>query len=415
MSPSTTLFVVFLCVLLEGFFSGSEIALVSTDRLKLASRAKHGHLASQHVLDLLARPDHLLGTCLIGTNLCVVTASTLVTHMIIGVVPSAFLASAIFVPFVLVFAEMVPKTVYAHFADRIAPIVATPVRWASIVFRPALWVIGGVDWLLLKLTRAPADLTRRSVSRDEIRQMVDTSGEEAINEDERDFIRRVFEFGDATVEDAMVPLVEVVAAPDTMSVAAAGALMMETGFSRLPVYKGRVDAVIGMVSHRDLLFAASLESTVASCLRTVPFVPESKRLEDLFTELRRDRQHLSVVVDEYGGTVGIITTEDIMEEIVGDIHDESDPEPPKIQRLGERSWLVSGRLEREPLQEQLGLVLPEGDFETLAGFLLNRLGRIPLLNERLSWNDWKFTVVKATDRAILEVNVTRLGPGRKTP
>jgi CBS domain containing-hemolysin-like protein len=412
-SPFAVAALVLLLVLLEGFFSGSEIALVSANRIELANRAQEGNGGARRVLALLERPDRLLGTCLVGTNLCVVAASTLVTHAVMSRLDHPMLASLILAPVILLFAEMLPKTVYEHHANRLAPIVVYPIEALAWVFTPFLIVIELLDRAMMWITRAPRGTPLRPVSREEIRLLLDAPEQGDIDEDDRDMIRKVFEFGDARVEEAMMPLVEVMALPRKSTVAEAAAMMVETGFSRLPVFDGRIDAIVGIVTHRDLLAARSIEDSIDCCLCPVPFVPETKRLEDLFLELRKSRQHLAVVVDEYGGSTGIITLEDIMEEIIGDIHDEFDDEPLPIKSLGDRQWLVGARVEREPLAEHLNLVLPEGDFETLAGFLLCRLGHVPSVGERLLWNEWKFTVAKATDRAILEVTVAKQPPPRK--
>ncbi len=414
MSPLLAAIAIATCVVFEGFFSGSEMAIVSADRLKLRSQAEKGHPGSRLVLSLLEHPERVLGTCLIGTNLCVVSAATIATAMAAGLdLPEpALVASLLLTPVVLILAEMVPKSIYEHHADLLAPIVARPLSWAAVLFTPGLVVVGAFHRVMLHLAREHEAIPEQGVSREDLRLLVDSEQKGSIDEDEREMIRKVLEFSDISVREAMVPLIEVKAVVESTTVREAAQKMVVTGLSRLPVFEGRVDNIKGLVAHRDLLFTDRLDAAVSTVMRKVPYVPETKGLEELFAELRSDRQRFAVVVDEYGGATGIITTEDILEEIVGEIEDEFDRGSVNIQRLDERSWSCDGRAELEQVEEVVGLELPEGDYETIAGFMLARLGHIPKLGERVVWGGWRFTVSKASDRAIQEVTLLRLEPLR---
>jgi CBS domain containing-hemolysin-like protein len=205
----------------------------------------------------------------------------------------------------------------------------------------------------------------------------------------------------------MVPLISVVALPCGTSLADAARRMTETGHSRLPVYRDRIDQIVGIIIHQDLLGATDWAAPVEAVCRPAFFVPETKRVDELLAEMRSRRQRIAVAVDEYGGAVGIITAEDLLEEIVGDIHDETDRSGAMVRRTGERTWLASGRAEGEHLEAAAGLLLPEGQYETLAGFLLARLGRIPQVGDGLTVEPFRLSVTKASDRAILEVLIER--------
>ena len=414
MTLPTALVAIAICIALEGFFSGSEMAMVSADRLKLRQRAAEGRHGAVLVLRMLERPERVLGTCLIGTNLCVVTAATIATHQAASqeTLEPALLASLLLTPVVLILAEMVPKSIYQFHADLLAPIVARPLLWISWLFTPGLWIVQALDRLLRRIVPASEGVGDQPVSREEIRLLVDSEERGTIDDDERQLIRKVLEFSDISVEEAMVPLIEVHAIPEHATVLEAARKMVATGYSRLPVFRGRIDDIIGVVVHRDLLFAEDLEAQVGSLLRKVPYVPESKPVEALFAEFQRDRERLAVVVDEYGGATGVISTEDILEEIVGEIEDEFDRDPIHIERVNDRQWVADGRAEVELIEAEVGLKLPEGDFETLAGFILSRTGRIPVVGTRIVWQGWRLTVSKATDRVIQEVTITRLEPGR---
>ena len=414
MSLSLAIAAILVCLLLEGFFSGSEMAMVSANRLDLRARADDGHQGATLVLQLMEHPERVLGTCLIGTNLCVVSAATIATAQAAnqGVSEPALVASLLLTPLVLIFAEMVPKTIYEHHADLLAPIVARPLAWAAVLFTPGLVVVQLLDRVMMRLASDP-DGSEGGVSREELRLLMDSEQQGSIDDDEREMIRKVLEFSDISVREAMVPLIEVKGLPDNATVREAAQHMVVTGFSRLPLYDARIDNITGVVVHRDLLFAEDLDAPVSSVQRKAPYVPETKSLEDLFAELRSSRQRFAVVVDEYGGATGIITTEDILEEIVGEIEDEFDRGSVNIQRLDDRRWVCDARAELEHLEEAVDLTLPEGDYETVAGFMLARLGHIPGVGERVVFGGWRLMVSKATDRVIQEITLTRLEPGRK--
>jgi len=389
------------------------MAMVASSKIELRNRADAGHQGASLVLTLMEQPERVLGTCLIGTNLCVVTAATLATALAAsqGLSEPALLSSLLLTPLVLILAEMVPKTIYEHHADLLAPIVARPLSWAAVVFTPGLWVVQALNTLMMRIAREDPNAPEGGVSREELRMLMDSEKQGSIDDDEREMIRKVLEFSDISVREAMVPLIEVQAVPYSATVREVAQRMVVTGFSRLPVFDGRVDNITGVVVHRDLLFADDLDATVSSVTRKVPYVPETKNLEDLFSELRTSRQRFAVVVDEYGGATGVITAEDILEEIVGEIEDEFDRSTVNIQRLDERRWLCDGRAELEHLEEAVELTLPEGDYETVAGFILAKLGHIPTVGERVVVQGWRLTVTKATDRAIQEITLMKLEPG----
>jgi CBS domain containing-hemolysin-like protein len=392
-----------LCVFLEGFFSGSEIALVSSDRMLMREKADAGSVGAQLALKLLAKPAWALGTCLVGTNLSAISASTLVATLVTGRLGLPAAAAAAFVvPLTLTFGEMVPKALYQHHANRLAPIVALPLYPLSVLLRPALWVLDRLSQLAGGDGHAERGLSRR-----ELQLLLDGAKSADLSPEDRRLLSRVLSFNEGTVEDAMVPLIEVTALPSTASLTEAARRMAESGHSRMPVYRDRVDDIIGIVLHQDIIAAPNWTEPVSSLLRPAMFVPESKRIDQLLVEMRRQKQRMAVAVDEYGGAVGLITIEDVLEELVGEIEDESDRPDALVRRTGEREWLAAGRAEREHLEAAAGLTLPDGDFETLAGFLLSVLGRVPSAGEQMTVGRCTLTVMKASERAIIEVRVRR--------
>ena len=248
----------------------------------------------------------------------------------------------------------------------------------------------------------------RPVTRADIQVLLDATTDPNLTAADKAMIRRVFAFTEAVVEEAMVPLIHVIAVPEETTVADAADQMIKSGHSRLPVYRERVDDITGVVLHQDLMNEKDWTRPVAEIARTPLFIPETKRVDHLLLDLRRARLRMAVAVDEYGGSVGIITVEDLLEEIVGDIEDEMDREKTRVRRVGEREWLAVGHAEREHLESKVGLDLPDGDFETVAGFILTQTGRIPKAGEQVEAQGHLLTVNKANDRAIQEVHIRKL-------
>jgi CBS domain containing-hemolysin-like protein len=395
--------IVLACVVVQGFFSGSEIALVSSDRIRLQAAAKAGHRGAAVALELLQNPARMLGTCLLGTNLSLITATTVATAAVTEQLQLPATAAALFVvPLTLTLGEMVPKAVYQHHADRVAPVVAGPLRLVAWLAAPALFVLERASRVI-----GHAD-EGQGMAREELRLLLDGAQVAAdISPTDRQLLQRVLTFSEASVEDLMVPLIDTIGVPEDAPLAESARRMTESGHSRLPVYRGRVDRIVGIVLHQDLLAAPDWAAPTSAVARAPLFVPETKKADQLLVDMRRNRQRMAVAVDEYGGAVGIITIEDLVEEIVGQIEDESDRGTPHVRRVGEREWVAAGRAERDAIEAATGLQLPEGDFETIAGFLLSALGRVPLTGEQYTEGRYLLTVQKASERAILEVRVRR--------
>ncbi|MEN0065053.1 MAG: hemolysin family protein [Myxococcota bacterium] len=404
MSPLLGSAIVATCLLLQGFFSGSEMALVSANRALLQSRAEGGHPGSALALEMLEHDDALLGTCLIGTNVCLVAGVTAFGLTIGGdEVGHDWYLSLLYMPLGLLLGEAIPKQVFRHYADTLAPLLASPIRTAQRVLTPALWLVRGWSRTLSTFLSAPDEEVRR----EDIVQLLD--GESGnIEPHELALIQRLLEMNETAVESCMTPLVDVLALPETATVADGVKMVLEAGYSRIPVYQERVDNIVGRIEHRDLLFRTSSDDPITELVRPVQFVPETKRVDELLREMRGESDPLAVVVDEYGGSVGIVTLEDLFEEMLGDIEDERDKRVPGIRRIGEHEWRVPGRTEIDELAEELDRPLPEGDYETVAGLILKVAGRIPEAGEVFRIGRMAFHIEASSERAIQIVRVVLL-------
>ncbi len=388
----------FAAVLVEGFFAGSEMALLTANRTHLAERAEHGEAGAARAIEVLARRDRLLATCLLGTNLALVAGATLaVSAWLQG--PIGVWVAVAYVPFALVFGEAVPKLVYAAHADTLAPVLVYPIRLAEIAFTPVLGILAA--WAAIFRRLAPPE---RPMRRDEIVSLLDDRSAR-LDPDDRRLIQRVFQLGDLPVEESMTPLIDLCALPETATVAEAVRVVMAEGYSRIPVFRDRVDNLIGIVEHRDLLQAAD-EQKLAEIVRPVRLVPEAKKVDELLRELRSSGEHLAVVVDEYGGSAGIVTTADLLANLLGNIRDERDEEEVVVRRISDREWRVMGRATVEQVATAIGRKLPDGDYETVAGMLLHLTGRIPRPGDQIRVGRCLFSIDAATDRAVVGLRVT---------
>jgi putative hemolysin len=415
-SAELTVTILAACVLAEAFFAGSEIAVVSADRTKLRHRADGGDRAARMALAFLEHPQRLLATTLLGTSGAIVIATSLVTFLLLErFTHGALLAVAMVAPALLVFGELVPKTIFQQNADRWVTVLIWPLRAASLAFAPAVYILGRfTSFVALALK---VEERRAQVTRDELRLLLETApagSVPAIPEAERSMITNVLDFGDTTVYDVMMPLSEVTALPEDATLAEAVIEIADKQHTRIPIYRERVDQIVGVLHAFDLLAAevAARKGTVSELARPPIFVPESKPTVDLLVELQRAGQQLAVVVDEYGGATGICTVEDILEEIVGEIEDEYDKGPSPIRSEGPGVWRVLAKTSISQVNEALKIALPEGeDYETIAGLILDRLKRIPREGETLRLGLITVTVIGASDRAIEEVRI-RVGKAK---
>jgi CBS domain containing-hemolysin-like protein len=404
MSLGTAVLVLVAVLTVEAFFSGSEIALVHADRLGLRRAAADGDTGARRALGLLEDEASLIATCLIGTNLAIVTGTTLFTNLLLQLhVENAWMLALGWVPFGLVLGEALPKTLFQHHADALAPRVAGPLSTARRVFAPALAVVRGWNRTLSAVFGAGQV---GYLTREELLGLLDGEGEDSpIAPEERRLIRGVLELRTTTVFDAMTPLVQVVAVAEGVTVGFAVEVATRTQHSRLPVYRGRIDAIVGMVHQADLLFAGGDAEPLAPLVRPVPFVPETKSAKALFEAMRTEGDHFAVVVDEYGGCVGIVTLEDLLERLVGEIEDERDVPEAALVRQADGSWSVPAQIPLASARALCDVPLPDGPYETLAGLVLHRLGHIPARGEQVHLEGVVLTVEDASERAIVRLRL----------
>jgi putative hemolysin len=408
MDVPVTLLIMLLCLIAEGFFSGAEIGVVSADKMKLRQQAAKGSRGAKLALSMLKEPEWLLSTTLVGTNISVVTNTTMATALVIQYFgeSASWLAIAIAAPLIWVFGEIVPKSVFQQRADTLTPIVIFPLKAASYLFWPVLIVFSFLSKLLTRLFGNTSE--NPFTLREQIITMLDMPAAKGdIEPAESEMIRRLFNFSEITVEEAMVPLIDVEAVDKSATRGEAMVLAAKHHHVRLPVYEERVDRVVGMLHVLNLL-GLDPDQPISADVKPVRYVPGSMSSRELLHDFRREGELMAVVVDEFGGATGLVTIEDIMEEVVEDIEDEYDSkEKPTqwIRKLSDREYMVSARIEIDVLEEKLGIRLPEGNYVTLAGFLLGKAREVPAPGTVIDAEKVTFTVERAVPQAIQEVRI----------
>jgi len=404
------LWLIGLSLLVTALFSAAEMSFIAANRVRLRHLAEGGHRTAIRYLEAFRSPERLLSTAMMGVTIAHITASSVATWALIPVVGggAALLVTAALTPLMLVFGEVIPKAVARERATGLILVLFPVVEVLGKLLMPLTWGANALVGRALALVgRQPSD-TRHFVSREELKLLLQMEPEEAdVTVTEAEMIDKIFDLGETAVREVMVPLVDVAALPETASTADAVRLIQERGFSRIPVFTDRVLNIVGVVTTMDLLNQGEQAPEVRSLMRPATYVPETKRIDDLLREMQKSRVQLAVVVDEYGGAVGIVTVEDIVEEIVGEIRDEHDRTPDTVERLPDGSYRVAGRAGIDEVNEALDWDLPKGDFETMAGLVLATLHRIPLVGEVFRVGSYSFTVLEADERRVLTVGITR--------
>jgi putative hemolysin len=392
-------------ILVEAFFSGSEIAFVSASRPKIFRRAKEKNPSAITAKNLISRPEQLFSTTVVGTTLAINCSTTLATLYLIRKYGYAreWMNLAFLTPVILIFGEFIPKMLARSRADDAVLRLAKPLYISSFVLFPFTKLLSFYATLVKKTLRESPEKSF-FLSREEIKAALPASRGSDVTPGERQLIERILEFGKSTVKEMLRPLIEVVAIEESKSLGDALRLFTESGHSRVPVYQERVDRIVGVIQGFDVLQAKDLSQPIKDVMQPAFFVPESKPVDELLLELRT--RPMAIAVNEYGGAEGIVTMEDVMEEIVGEIEDEYDEPPRLFHRIGENSYIVSARMEVDDLRELLQIQVPkDDDYQTLGGFLLKRMQKIPKKWDSTIIDGVEYVVQAATDRSIEEVYI----------
>ncbi|MDX2495562.1 MAG: CNNM domain-containing protein [Desulfuromusa sp.] len=394
---------------LSGFFSGSETALLSLDKLRVRFLQQKKHPNADNLASLLDNPDRLLSGILVGNNLVNIAASVIATGLFVSYFGESgeWLTVLILTPILLIFSEICPKTYAAQYPEKMSFQVLKPIRFVVWALTPVIIVVSSISRLLTSFLRKH-DSESLSVSEDEIKAMIEM-GEESgvVATEQRQMLHGIFDLSETRVRDIMIPRTEVTGIDQSATFKEVLSTARQTRHSRFPVFSENLDSIVGVIHSKDILdYVGQIEHFDLKELSRKPYyVPESKRIGVLLQSFRKKREHLAIVVDEYGGMEGIVTLEDVVEEIVGEIHDEYDIEEVDSRELGKGHFLVDAAMPLREVNRRFDLNLPEEHVTTLAGHLLQIMGKIPVEGDSCEEGNLLFRVRRMEDRRIEEVEM----------
>lgn len=406
-SDATQLIILFILLLLSAFFSSAETALTTVNKIRMRTLADEGSKRARTVLAITDDSGKMLSAILIGNNIVNLSAASLTTSLAYSFGGSMVaIASGILTILILLFGEITPKTMATIHSEMMSLLYAPIISMFMKIMTPAIFIINGLSIGVLFLLRVDPNAKNNVMTETELRTIVDVSHEDGVIEsDEREMINNVFDLGDARAKDVMVPRVHVTFADVNSTYDELIDIFREDKFTRLPVFRDTTDNVVGTINMKDLLLYDNTKGfQIQDILREAYFTYEYKNISELLVEMRKASFNIAIVLDEYGETAGLITLEDILEEIVGEIHDEYDEnEEDFIQEIDEREYIVEGSTNLDDLNDRLDLDLNSEEYDSLGGFIIERLDRLPEPGDSIHTEDGIHMVVEKLDKNRIEL------------
>ena len=406
-----TLIIIVLCVVMSAYFSATETAFSSLNRIRIKNLADKGNKRAALVASLSEQYDSMLSTILIGNNIVNIGCSSLATVLClkwIGEDMGPSVSTIVTTVVVLIFGEISPKSIAKESPEKFAMFSAPILKALMVVLTPFNYLFGLWKKLLSKIIKSEED---RGITEEELLTIVEEATQEGgIDEDEGSLIRSAIEFKEMEAVDILTPRIDVEGVELHATKEQIAEVFTETGYSRLPVYEDSMDHIVGIIYHKDFHnYVYHTEQEVESIIRPVRFITKTKKISDLLKELQQEKSHIAVVLDEFGGTVGIVTMEDILEEIVGEIWDEHDEIVQAFEQVSEGEYIVLGSANVEKLFEELEIE-DEVEVVTASGWIMNLLERIPKENDKVNYGDWEITVLEMNGKRVEKASVKKCLP-----
>ncbi|MFC1751917.1 hemolysin family protein [Thermoproteota archaeon] len=416
-------------ILLSAFFSSAETAFTAINRFKLHTLVEQNVKGAKRLEKILHKPKKLITAVLIGNNLVNIGASAIATAAILDFLKglgfenyatAMAIVTGIMTLIILTFGEITPKTLAFKNPEKLALFISRPIYYTLIIFNPLIilftWISKGIS-VVLGVHSAEVG---KILTAEEVKTVVKLAEEEGVlDKDEREMIRSIFEFSETKVREIMTPRTDTVAVDVSSPVTEVIQVIRDSGHSRVPVYEGDIDNIVGIVYAKDLLGVVEPYEKVnlRKFMREAVFIPEMQNIEDLFPQMKKDKNHLAVVVDEYGGMAGLVTMEDILEEIVGEIQDEYDEDDkPEFMELKPGHYRVNARMNISDLEDNISCEFPEEeDYDTIGGFVLRNLGRMPKRNETIEYQDIAIHVTDVSRRRIRTLEIYKIKNSEDKP
>ena len=395
----------------SGFFSASETSLMSLSKIRIRYMEEEGVKGAKLVSSLIEKSSDLLSSILVGNNVVNIAATSVSTSLFISIFGDGgvAIATAVMTVLVLIFGEITPKTIAANSPEKIAVIVSKPISIIMKITKPIVWVFNLLTGIIFKIMGIENDGVKPFITEEELKAMVNVSHEEGVLEiEEREIINNVFQFGDMQAKEAMIQRLDMVAVNIEDSYDEIIELFKSEKLSRLPVYQESIDDIVGILNIKDIIFLSDEEIqnfNIKNYVREAFFTYEFKKITQLLEEMKKEKSQMAIVVDEYGGTAGLLTIEDLVEVIVGDIDDEYDEEEEEIVKINDNEYLVEGSTKISDVNEQLGINLESEEFDSIGGFIIGYLKRIPEENEIIEVEDVKFKVESIDKNRINKIRI----------
>ena len=403
--------ILIICLVLSALFSASETALMSLSKIRVKQMIENREKGANRINKLLSDPSRLLSAILIGNNVVNIGASSLMTSLAIDAFGNTGVgvATGIMTLLILVFGEITPKSLAAKNSEKISVRLSGFIEFVTNLLTPISFVLNIITDFLVKLLGGEVDKKKPFITQEELKTIVNVSYKEGVLEgEEKDMIYNVFDFSDSQVNDVMVPRTEIVAIDVDLPYEEIIKIINKEQYSRIPVYENTIDNIIGILYVKDLLFLdVNKESPfdLRKYIRQPYFTPEYKSIKELFKEMRTNRNHMVVIIDEYGGTEGIVTIEDVVEEIVGDIEDEYDKKIKEIEVIKEDEYLVNGNVRIDTINELIGTHIESKDFDTIAGFVIGIIDRLPEAGEEIEYENIRFIIENIERKRIKKIRI----------
>ena len=403
--------ILIICLVLSALFSASETALMSLSKIRVKQMVENREKGANRINKLISDPSRLLSAILIGNNVVNIGASSLMTSLAIDAFGNTGVgvATGIMTLLILVFGEITPKSLAAKNSEKISVRLSGFIEFVTNLLTPISFVLNIITDFLVKLLGGEVDKKKPFITQEELKTIVNVSYKEGVLEgEEKDMIYNVFDFSDSQVNDVMVPRTEIVAIDVDLPYEEIIKIINKEQYSRIPVYENTIDNIIGILYVKDLLFLdVNKESPfdLRKYIRQPYFTPEYKSIKELFKEMRTNRNHMVVIIDEYGGTEGIVTIEDVVEEIVGDIEDEYDKKIKEIEVIKEDEYLVNGNVRIDIINELIGTHIESEDFDTIAGFVIGIIDRLPEAGEEIEYENIRFIIENIDRNRIKKIRI----------
>jgi len=392
------------CVLLNAFFAGYETGLVSSNLTRVRHLAeKERDAVALRLLRLMEHPHRIIVLVLVGTNLALVLGALAITDLL-----GTYWAAAVAIPAFLIFGEVLPKSLFRLHPTRLTALLLPVMRVFDLLLLPLVLPLTWVSRGFVALVEAEQrDIRQMLTSQEDVRSLIDESAQHGtIEAEEQEMIHSIMDLQTRTVREVMVPRINIRALPETATRQELLALLKESGHTRIPIYRDNIDEIVGAVSAFSLLTDTTPEQQdITRFLKPLMHVPDAMKLDDLLQKMRADKQPMAVVTDEYGGTDGLVTLEDILEEIFGEFHDEYDKEQKRIRRVGKNAFVIDARMPLEDAVEYMGLDLVDEEVETVAGWVMHLTGRIPGRGEVIEFDAYRITILDGGPNFIASVRL----------